>query len=50
MGDHRDQSNDSRNPGVGMVPFTRLKGPALFIYLSGPMGEIRWNRTFSGVD
>lgn len=50
MGDHRDQSNDSRNPDVGMLPFTRLKGPALFIYLSGPMGDIRWDRTFSGVD
>lgn len=50
MGDHRDQSNDSRNPGVGMIPFKRLKGPALFIYISGPLRNIRWSRTFQGVD
>lgn len=50
MGDHRDESNDSRNSSVGMIPFTRLKGPALFIYISGPIGDIRWDRTFQGVD
>ncbi len=34
MGDHRDQSNDSRNPLVGAVPISRIKGRARFIYLS----------------
>lgn len=32
LGDHRDASNDSRNPGVGAIPVSRVKGRALFIY------------------
>ena len=34
LGDHRDQSNDSRRPGVGLIKHARVKGKALFIYLS----------------
>lgn len=34
LGDHRDHSNDSRNPLIGPVPVERVKGKALFIYLS----------------
>lgn len=34
MGDHRDRSNDSRNPSVGMIPALRVKGRALAIYWS----------------
>lgn len=34
MGDHRDHSNDSRNPGLGMVPISRLRGKALWVYWS----------------
>jgi signal peptidase I len=39
LGDHRDSSNDSRNPGVGAIPVTRVKGRALSIYWStGELG------------
>jgi signal peptidase I len=49
MGDHRDRSNDSRNPRVGMIPATRVKGRALAIYWSSNDGAIRWSRIFEGV-
>lgn len=32
LGDHRDRSNDSRNPRVGTVSVGRLRGPALLVY------------------
>lgn len=32
LGDHRDASNDSRNPGVGAIPINRVKGRAMSIY------------------
>lgn len=48
MGDHRDRSNDSRNPAVGMIPISRVKGRAAFIYWSSD-GEVRWDRFFMGV-
>lgn len=39
LGDHRDRSNDSRNPRVGFIPHARLKGRATWIYFSaGPHG------------
>lgn len=34
MGDHRDHSNDSRNPRLGNVPVERVQGRALGIYWS----------------
>ena len=44
LGDHRDHSNDSRNPMVGAIPINRIKGRALSIYWSsGPEG-FRWHR------
>lgn len=44
LGDHRDRSNDSRNPRIGLVPVSRLKGRVLSIYWSmGPDG-VRWER------
>lgn len=49
MGDHRDRSNDSRNPSVGMIPASRVKGRALAIYWSND-AQIRWNRLFQGID
>jgi len=49
LGDHRDRSNDSRAPRVGMIPVSRVKGRALAIYWSSG-GGIRWDRVFSGVD
>jgi len=49
LGDHRDRSNDSRNPRVGMIPVTRVKGRALAIYWSSSDGAIRWDRIFEGV-
>ena len=49
LGDHRDRSNDSRAPRVGMIPVSRVKGRALAIYWSSS-GSIRWDRIFSGVD
>jgi len=46
MGDHRDQSNDSRRPGLGPIPVSRIKGKALMIYWSnqGDWADIRWGR------
>lgn len=49
LGDHRDRSNDSRNPRVGMIPIARVKGRALAIYWSNDT-RIRWDRIFSGID
>jgi signal peptidase I len=34
MGDNRDNSEDSRFPDVGFVPFENLIGPAEFIFFS----------------
>lgn len=31
MGDHRNQSRDSRDPGVGPIPYNKVLGKALFI-------------------
>jgi signal peptidase I len=56
LGDHRDSSNDSRNPLIGAVPRSRIKGKALMIYMSwkntgGPLwGRIRWSRIGSTID
>jgi flavin-dependent dehydrogenase len=47
--DHRDQSNDSRNPAVGAIPVTRVKGRALNIYWSSGEEGLRWDRMFSAV-
>ena len=55
LGDHRDSSNDSRNPLIGAVPNSRIKGKALFIYMSwrsarGSLLErIRWSRVGDSV-
>lgn len=49
LGDHRDRSNDSRNPRVGMIPVSRVKGRALAIYWSSN-GGVRWDRMFDGVE
>jgi signal peptidase I len=49
LGDHRDQSNDSRNPAVGAIPVTRVKGRALTIYWSSGKEGLRWDRMFSSV-
>ncbi|MEZ4255179.1 MAG: signal peptidase I [Polyangiales bacterium] len=43
MGDHRDESRDSRS--YGPVPATRLKGRALLIYWSGGWP---WSSSFRG--
>lgn len=48
LGDHRDRSNDSRNPAVGFIPGSRIKGRALSIYWSYS-GHLRWGRIFRGV-
>ncbi len=48
LGDHRDQSNDSRR--IGLIPLNRVKGHALFIYWSNDPGrERRWDRMFQGI-
>jgi signal peptidase I len=46
LGDHRNRSNDSRNPLVGFIPVERIKGRALAIYWSSDT-EMRWDRMFS---
>ena len=33
-GDHRDHSNDSSNPMVGLIPRSRIRGRAEFVYIS----------------
>lgn len=48
LGDHRDRSNDSRNPRVGMIPISRVKGRALTIYWSNA-NRVRWERIFDSV-
>ncbi len=48
LGDHRDHSNDSRNPRVGMIPIARVKGRAIGIYFSA-MRHVRWERMFTGI-
>ncbi len=56
LGDHRDSSNDSRNPLVGAVPASRVKGKTLFIYMSWKKSHasfferIRWSRVGTRVD
>ncbi|HET8938931.1 MAG TPA: signal peptidase I [Polyangiales bacterium] len=49
LGDHRDHSNDSRNPMVGAVNINRIKGRALAIYWSSAPEGFRWNRMFSSI-
>lgn len=49
LGDHRDRSNDSRNPRLGMIPASRVKGRAVVIYWSSD-SEIRWNRIFNTIE
>ena len=49
LGDHRDSSNDSRNPAVGVIPVSRVKGKALSIYWSNGMDGMRWDRMFQAV-
>ncbi len=50
LGDHRDSSNDSRNPLIGAVENSRIKGKSLFIYMSWKnirasiLERIRWDR------
>jgi len=56
LGDHRDSSNDSRNPLIGAVSSSRIKGKSLFIYMSwkntrdSVLERIRWSRVGSPVD
>lgn len=49
LGDHRDSSNDSRNPSVGAIPIARIKGKALSIYWSHGRSGLRWNRMFTNI-
>jgi signal peptidase I len=49
LGDHRDSSNDSRNPALGVIPVTRVKGKALTIYWSSGEEGFRWHRMLQGV-
>ena len=49
LGDHRDSSNDSRNPAVGFIPLARIKGKALSIYWSHGDQGIAWGRMFHNV-
>jgi signal peptidase I len=50
VGDHRDMSNDSRNPDLGAIPIDRIKGRGLAVYWSRGRDGIRWKRLFSGLD
>lgn len=50
LGDHRDASNDSRNPAVGPIPAERVKGRALAIYWSSGEDGQRWSRMLKAVE
>ena len=50
LGDHRDSSNDSRNPAMGPIPVERIKGEALAIYWSSGRNGRRWNRMLHAVE
>lgn len=47
MGDHRDMSNDSRNPDMGPIPLHHIKGRGLAVYWSRGRDGIRWSRLFT---
>jgi signal peptidase I len=47
VGDHRDMSNDSRNPDLGAIPVKRIKGRGLAVYWSRGREGVRWPRLFS---
>jgi signal peptidase I len=47
VGDHRDMSNDSRNPDLGAIPVKRIKGRGLAVYWSRGREGVRWSRLFS---
>jgi signal peptidase I len=49
LGDHRDSSNDSRNPGMGPVPFDSVHAVILSTYWSSDADGIRWNRMLEPV-
>lgn len=44
LGDHRDRSNDSRNPRIGPVPYERIRGRVHVIYWSDGGEGVRWER------
>ncbi|GAB5546628.1 MAG: signal peptidase I [Sandaracinaceae bacterium] len=48
LGDHRNRSNDSRNPHVGPIPHARFKGRVTWIYWSSDEG-VRWDRIGTAV-
>lgn len=49
VGDHRDMSNDSRNPDLGAIAINRIKGRGLAVYWSRGSDGIRWSRLFSAL-
>ena len=49
VGDHRDMSNDSRNPDLGAIPVNRIKGRGLAVYWSRGREGVRWSRLFSAL-
>jgi len=50
LGDHRDMSNDSRNPALGPIPVARIRGRGLFIHWSSSPDGLRWDRLFRRLD
>jgi signal peptidase I len=49
VGDHRDMSNDSRNPDLGPIPVNHVKGRGLAVYWSRGRKGVRWSRLFSAL-
>ena len=49
MGDNRNNSNDSRNPSIGMVDRQYIVGRAMMIMIPGStdIGERDWSRAFT---
>jgi signal peptidase I len=50
LGDHRDMSNDSRNPALGPIPVARIRGRGLFVHWSSSPDGPRWARLFRRLD
>jgi signal peptidase I len=46
LGDHRDMSNDSRNPALGPIPVARIRGRGIFVHWSSSPDGPRWARLF----
>ena len=51
MGDNRDNSKDSRYPGVGIIPEDKIVGKAVRIWMNWSFPNMpRWNRIGNAIE